>query len=201
MSLRRFAFFPLLALAACGTTTTVALDGGSVDGGLDTGKDAAADSGLSPGQCRGSDDCAVLGSSYFCGVSVLPPMCSGQCEGFSGITCQGDTDCADAGAGMVCSQSAAPSPCYCFHGGAQPQPHCAKGCASASDCGPGLSCDSTHRCVAAACTLPSDCGSGNFTCTGSVCAAKPCAKDAECANYCVMGACSAEIGGCGQAVP
>lgn len=179
-----------LILFACGTATSV------------VNPDAGRDSGLPSGQCRISADCDVLGSAYFCGARVLPPMCGGKCDAFSGTACQTDVDCADAGAaGSVCSDFPVHAPCYCSQGGAQPQAHCAPGCATAQDCGPGLTCTATHRCVPATCSLPADCGSGNLTCTNQRCVAKPCAKDGDCANYCVTGTCSANLGGCAQAVP
>jgi hypothetical protein len=189
------------ALAGCGTTTTSGADGG-LDAGADVApKDAAFESGLPVGQCRVNADCNVVGNGWYCGVTVLPPMCGGQCEPSAGTMCQTDVDCADAGADTICSDFSARGPCYCPRGGAQPQPHCARGCSVAGDCGPGLACDAKHRCVAATCAQPSDCGSGNLTCTNKQCGAKPCSLDAECANFCVNGSCSPLIGGCAQAVP
>lgn len=183
-----------LVLFACGSTT-----GSVVDAGATT--EAAYDSGLASGQCRVSGDCTSLGTAYYCGAQNLPPLCAGQCEPSTGGTCQADADCADAGAQSICSNVTARGPCYCSRGGAQPLPHCTKGCSLAADCGPGLTCDSKHRCVAATCAQPSDCDSANFACTSQQCAAKPCKQDGDCANFCVGGSCSAVIGGCNQAVP
>lgn len=186
----------LATLTACGSSTT----NPPGDGGVQSG-DAGHDSGLLSGQCRTVDDCNSLGGGFFCGSNLQPPMCKGQCDSNIGPMCKTDGDCADAGVAMICSEPQKPGPCFCFHGGALPQPHCALGCSRNSDCGAGLACDPTHRCVASQCSGPADCGSGNFTCTAQKCAAKPCKSDAECSNFCVMGACSEMIGSCGQAVP
>jgi len=131
-------------------------------------------------------------------------MCKGQCEPNGGPECTMDAECTDAGVGMICSgiNAADPrAPCFCGHGGAVALGHCALGCSSKADCGFGLTCDPTHRCVAAACSVPTDCGSANFDCVAKTCAPKTCKSDGDCANFCVMGSCSQVIGNCAQAVP
>jgi hypothetical protein len=164
--------------------------GGASGAGGATG--GASGSAGASGTCRSASDCS---SNDFCAVYTLPPICGGVYD--TGVdNCLDDSDCADGGADYICDSQL----CVFPHGGGIPF-HCKKGCSKKADCGPGLDCDSTHRCVPQACTTPSDCESTNFVCSTGHCAAKPCSGDAECGDFCVNSTCSATIGQCEPAVP
>ncbi len=177
-----------LGFMACGTSKTASVD-------MDAGRDAGAhDSGLAPGECHTNDDCPGGGG---CAATVLPPMCRSQCTAPKAKVneCTADQDCMDAGTNMLCSRNRASSPCDCNPRDFYQHYYCDEGCSSNQDCGPGLTCDATHRCTASPCSQPSDCGSANFTCISQKCLAKPCASDSDCANYCVGRWCSAVFPG------
>ena len=215
-------FVAALALVACGSSGSggVHADGGpdgtsgaggsqAGSGGSQAGSSGSggslagsggsqagtAGSGGGDGGCRSGNDC---GGGDFCAAYTLPPLCGGVPDTGLGEYCEDDAACADAGSDAICDATLCDFP----HGGAQPQPHCRKGCSAAADCGVGHACTAEHHCEAAACTAPGDCGA-NFTCEPSTskCAPTSCTGDAECADYCVNSACSATLGVCMPAVP
>lgn len=164
--------------------------GGQGTGG--TGGQGTGGAGGAMAGCRTGMDC---GAGNFCSAYTLAPLCMGQEDMNFSNNCAMDSDCTTAN--DICDSTL----CIIPHGGAITPPHCRPGCSTAADCGPGYGCSATHHCDAATCAMNSDCGSGNFVCTAGQCARKDCTKDADCTNYCVNGACWANLGECKPAVP
>jgi hypothetical protein len=162
-------------------------DGGAEGGGGDdagAGADGGGDSG-----CHVQADCP----GSFCNGVTLPPLCAGVCDdGAGAATCLDDSQCAGGGAAQICDSDL----CSCARPGTHPPLHCRKGCTIGADCGTGLTCDATHRCVPSPCSGPLSCQSRNFACNMGFCAAATCMHDSDCANHCVNGVCTATRGSC-----
>ncbi len=188
MTHRRF-LVPTLSLVVC--VAAGCGSSGSDDAQGTGGQDGGGGGGSTSG-CRGPSDC---GPGEFCVSYTLPPLCGGKYD--DGVdNCLDDSECADAGADFICDSQL----CVFPHGGGQTL-HCKKGCTVQADCGPGLDCDATHRCVARSCSGAADCGGANFDCQGGQCTAKTCSADGECQGACVNGACADAVGSCQEAVP
>jgi hypothetical protein len=158
------------------------LGSGGDAGGVDL---SAADACVKPGctACRSRQDCPSTEPLACYGPG--DPVCGGPACTLTPCNTDGFCQANGGGSNMICDFPT----CNC--GGVMV---CIPGCARASDCLAGQTCNTIHHCVA----IPCGACPTHFVCgEGGTCVRQTCTADGDCGGgFCVNGSCYDSLGMC-----